>query len=763
MEKADKSSLRAALSKSFVILPEGTPVDLKNINVKDLGISKERLARALNPPYAPKGKVMHDVFVKSPFAPLERLNVPETAAWVDRQNQRFKDYLASAAAEEAATKARLAEAMEYDFHTLPRCYDGTYFRLFQAPNEAQMHIEMAQSENGPWKTIVDPNKLNAEGIVSVADWVVSPDGKRVAYFLSEAGSDVTTLHVFNVETGQDMPETLTASTMTVALQGMVSGVLWDKDGHDGFLYSDNRFGVVRHHTVGQSADDDHNVFAARPMAYARPQRLAAGKYEWMYMGLGTDRNTGLSCRPFGSGDAFTEIVAPEVCALHPVAELADGGVLAITNKNAPRGKLVSFRPDDPSPEKWRTVIPESATDVLKNVLSRDGKLIATYTHDAADAVKVFTADGTHLHDLPLPVQSLAVFGQGSRPDGKLALKICGFKNMGDYYIYDPATNELAFDKKGPGKVNLDDCIVERLYATSKDGTQVPMTVIRRPDTALDGTAAVKLTGYGGFNIPCGPRFDESIWNFVNAGGIYAQANLRGGGEFGQEWYDQGRLLNKQNVFDDFAACAQKLVKDKYTRTKRLVIEGGSNGGLLTSATMLQHPRLFGAVVTHVPVTDMLNLNGAWSSDYGRPDKIKEDFNAAALYSPVHNVKRGAKYPPHLIITGDHDDRVRPWHSYKLAAALQSLSHKDNIVLLSVEKNAGHGAGKSTAQIIQEDAEVLAFIEKAIGPVSQQAYREKLAQERKADFKTASKKRGKIPPPPAANGCDAHRPQSPHRQ
>ncbi len=762
MKKADQSSLRAALSKSFVILDPDVPLNLQNINVKNLGISKERLARALNPPYAPKGMVMHDVFVKSPFAPLERLDAPETAAWVDRQTQRFKDYLAGAAAAEAATKAKLTAAMKYDFHTLPRCHGGSYFRLFQAPDELQAHIEMSGSENGPWKTIVDPNKMNEEGIVSISDWVVSPNGKRVAYFLSKAGSDVTALHVFNVESGQDMPEVLTASTMTAALQNKVPTVLWDKDSHDGFLYSDNRFGVVRHHTVGAAADDDYNVFAARPTAYARPQRLAAGKYEWMYEGAGTDRNTGLSYRPFGSGGAFTEIVAPQVYALHPVAELEDGSVLAITNKDAPRSKLVSFRPGDPAPEKWRTVVPESDTDVLKSVTLHTGKLVATYTHDAAAAVKVFTEDGKHLHDMPLPVQSLAVFGQGERPDGKLGLKICGFKSMGDFYTYDPATNDLAFDKKGPGKVNLDDCIVERLYATSKDSTRVPMTVIRRPDTVLDGTAAVKLTGYGGFNISRGPRFDEAMWNFVNSGGIYVQTNLRGGGEFGQAWYDQGRLLNKQNVFDDFAACAQKLIADKYTQSKRLVIEGGSNGGLLTSATMLQHPKLFGAVVTHVPVTDMLGLRGAWASDYGRPDKIKEDFNAAARYSPVHNVKKGVKYPPHLIITGDHDDRVNPWHAYKLAAALQSQSHKDNITLLNVEKDAGHGAGKSTAQIIREDAEVFAFIEKAIGPVNQQAYKEKLSQDQKTDF-NATGKRKTLPAPPAATDRAAHRPQSPRAQ
>jgi prolyl oligopeptidase len=260
-----------------------------------------------------------------------------------------------------------------------------------------------------------------------------------------------------------------------------------------------------------------------------------------------------------------------------------------------------------------------------------------------------------------------------------------------------------------------------------------MTVIRSPDTDLDGTAAVKLYGYGGHGIPLGPNYSHSVAHFVRSGGIYVQANLRGGGEFGEDWYNQGRGKNKQNVFDDFIACAEHLVRNKYTSPNRLLINGGSLGGLSTSATVLQRPDLFGAVISAVPVTDIFRFHlatygSAWKSEYGDPN-IKEDFDVAARYSPLHNVKRGAKYPPHLITTADHDDRVVPWHSYKLAATLQTQSDPTNVTLLRVETKAGHGSGKPTAKVIQEEAEIFAFIEKAIGPVNQKAYRKRFLKEK----------------------------------
>ncbi|MDE2336305.1 MAG: S9 family peptidase, partial [Alphaproteobacteria bacterium] len=289
--------------------------------------------------------------------------------------------------------------------------------------------------------------------------------------------------------------------------------------------------------------------------------------------------------------------------------------------------------------------------------------------------------------------------------------------------------------KSSTPIDLKDCIVERVYATSKDGTRVPMTVIRHPDTRLDGTAATLLYGYGGFNVPLEPGFSAGIAQWVRAGGIYVQANLRGGGEYGQEWHDAGRRENKQNVFDDFAACAEHLIKNKYTINKRLAIQGGSNGGLLTLATMIQRPELFGAVISEVPVADMFRFHigsyygYSWKSDYGDPD-IKEDFNTAAKYSPLHNVKKGLEHPPLLIKTDAHDDRVLPWHSYKMAATLQTRENRKSLTLLKVRTDGGHSAGMTEDQWYRDAASVRAFLAMTLGPIDQNAYKAALAAQKR---------------------------------
>lgn len=713
-------TLRFALSDSFTILKPGQGVKL-DLGAEALGISRERLKRALNPPHAPSITVMHDVAVKTPFTPLEKLAAPETRAWVERQNKKFRAYIGRAARAEKAPKAAPAPNPQVDMYSGVSHMGDNYFRTCKKAGAAQQHIEMSSALDGPWRKIIDPNTLSADGTVSMPGWYPSPDGKRVAYLLSEGGKDARTIHVFDAETGETLPDVPETRALPSELDGRVLSVLWEKGGHDGFFYTD-RSGDAKYHVLGRPAAGDKTVFASAPGCWAHSVRFPTAQHAWVYQ-VDMKKTIGTFCRPHGSDEPFKEVMAQGEAVFYLTRELDDGSVLALTDKDAPRKKLISFRPENPSPQEWRTIIPERDDAVLLNVAMHKERLVAFYLEDMAHSVKVFTVDGQHLHDVPLPAQSL-VSTNGIYQDGQLSWNISSFKSAGDTYAYDIETNELSL-KEQDSAANLNDCIVERLYATSRDGTKVPMTVVRHPDTQLDGTAAVLMRGYGGFAHALGPTYSEEIRHFVSSGGIFVQTNLRGGGEYGRTWHDQGRQHNKQNVFDDFAACAWHLIRQKYTGRKRLVIEGGSNGGLLTSATMLQYPRLFGAVITHVPVTDMLGLNGAWSSDYGRPDSIREDFNIAARYSPVHNVKRDAKYPPHLILTGDHDDRVMPWHAYKLAAALQTQSHEDNVVLLRVTKNAGHGAGKSTAQAREERADVFAFIEKAIGPVSQQAYKKLL--------------------------------------
>ncbi len=703
----------------------------------DYKVSERERQRALNPPTDNKVvEDLHGIKVADPFRPLEDLDAPATSAWVGRENKKFQNYIADKKDSIDRAKKFMTDALNYDGESLPSRYGKVYFRTFQKALSPQGVVQMSDSAGGPWETLLDPNTLSKDGTVALSGWAPSADGKRIIYFTSEAGSDAQTMHILNTETRQDLADKIENCRFT--------SVLWDKGSHDSFQYTfptndGTRRTKAMHHVIGTPVADDKQVFETpEEESFVGPFRLKTAKYEWMSQSIGTDRNAGLFFRPFGSDEEFKQLLPPKTTTISPVHEFEDGTILALTTKDAPRGKLVKFDPRDSDESKWQTIIPQHDVDTLDSVMIHKGKMFGFFTHDTASAVRVYTVDGQHLHDMPLPVQSVAGYAKVNPDDDKFVMKISSFKTPGDTYTYDIEKNELTFVKKSNAPVDLNDCIVERVYATSKDGTKVPMTVIRHPDTKLDGSAAVKLYGYGGFDIALGPGFSSGVAHFVKSGGIYVQANLRGGGEFGEDWYNGGRGPTKQNVFDDFAACAEFLIKEKYTSASRLVINGGSNGGLLTSATVLQRPELFGAVITEVPVTDMFRFHLAtygalWKSDYGDPG-IKEDFNTAAKYSPLHNVKPKAKYPPHLIKTADHDDRVVPWHSFKLAATLQARSSKDNVTLLRVEERAGHGAGKPTAKVIQDYAETFAFIEKAIGPVDQKVYKAKLAAEKRKPCK-----------------------------
>lgn len=670
----------------------------------------------------------HGVKVTDPFRMLEDLDKPWTQNWVAKQNRLFESAIADQAGKVAEVSAFMTKALDYDSYGVTSRYGDKYFRVFHKALAAQPRLEVSDSENGPWNTLLDPNALSETGIVSLSDWSISKDGKRIVYLTSTAGSDDQTLKIRDIATGEDLSDVIVNCRFTE--------ILWDKDSHDSFYYTypahdDNHRILVKHHKIGDDIANDKVIYE-RPEAesFLSPARLKTAKYEWMYTAIGTDNRAGLAFRPFGSTEAFKTLVEPQTYNIQPVFEFEDGSIIAITDKDASRSRIVKFDPNKPAEENWQVLVAEHESDVLQDVMIHKGKLFAFYSKDTADAVRVFTPEGEYLHDMPLPIQSTASYARINDNDDVFHMEIAGFQSEGDFYTYNIEKNELTKTADGPAPGNLNDCIVERIHATSKDGTKVPMTVIRHPDTKLDGTAAVKLYGYGGFDISLTPEYDSEIMHFVKSGGIYVQANLRGGGEYGQEWYDQGRLLNKQNVFDDFIACAEHLIAEKYTSSKRLVINGASNGGLLTAATMLQRPDLFGAVVTEVPVTDLFRFHlatygASWKSDYG-DISVKEDFNAAARYSPLHNVKPDAKYPPHLIKTSDHDDRVSPWHSYKLVAALQTIAHRDNVTLLRVETDAGHGAGLPTEKRVKGYAETHAFIEKSIGPINQNDYVAKLA-------------------------------------
>ena len=460
-------------------------------------------------------------------------------------------------------------------------------------------------------------------------------------------------------------------------------------------------------------------------------RLRDSQHDLISVDIGTSPQNGLWSRSKGSDAPFQQLFATHSASYSPCAEI-DGKIYMVTDYEAPNKKLVAFDPAHPEPENWQTIIPEHAKDILDDVFLQQGKLFTSYKHDAADQLKVFTPQGQYQYDVPIPAQSTFDIARCNPDDKDLAISVTNFQQPQAIYKYDIASNSLDLVTPSAAIETLNDCIVERIEAVSKDGTKIPMTVIRHPDTKLDGTAALKLYGYGGFNVPLGPTYSAGIVNWVRAGGIFVQTNLRGGGEFGSEWYEGGRLDNKMNVFDDFAACGEALIQKNYTRSSRMVSAGGSNGGLLTLATMLLYPKLFGAVISSVPVTDMYRFDkhtygSAWRSDYGNPSNVAKDFETNSKYSPLHTIKPGQMHPPVLVTTGDHDDRVVPSHAYKFIATLLEKHNPACTALLRVDMRAGHGAGKPTAKVIEETADVHAFVETAIGPINQNAYKATLTQ------------------------------------
>jgi prolyl oligopeptidase len=691
--------------------------------------------RAGRPVKAKRGRTRdsyHGVSVPDPYRALEDLDAPATKAFVDAQNQRFERYI-SGHARRAVMETRLKGALDYPRTGMPSRFGRLWFDSFNPGLAPQSVLRVRDTRDGPPRVLIDPNTLSSDGTVALSGTSISPNGKYVAYLVSEKGSDAQTLRIRDIATGRDLPDVIPNCRFT--------GITWDKDSDDAFSYTYPagdalKRRVLKHHRLGDDPAGDPMIFEVPGQAnsFAGLSRPRLGDYDYVYTGVGTNPNRGLWRRKTGDTGPFTKLFDGGVASYSVLGETG-GYIYLETDRDAPRGKLVRFKADNPDPAGWETIIPEHSADLLQGAFIHKGWLYVSHSVDCADKFCIHSLDGAKLGDIALPPQSVYGLSRINEEDDSFLLSISDFLRSGDIHEYDINSGLMSLFRKSGAPTDLTDCIVERLHAVSKDGTKVPMTVIRHPRTRLDGTAALKLYGYGGFNVPLGPGYSTEIMNWVREGGIYVQANLRGGGEFGSDWYDQGRLLKKQNVFDDFIACAAHLQTQGYTSPARTVIEGGSNGGLLTLACMLQRPGLFGAVISSVPVTDMLRFDkhtygAAWKSDYGDPTNSAEDFKAAMGYSPLHNVKPGRRYSTCLVKTADHDDRVVPSHAFKFVATMLSTAAPDSLTLMRVETGAGHGAGKPIDKAIQEMLDTHAFIENSIGPINQADYKFNLSGRRK---------------------------------
>jgi prolyl oligopeptidase len=683
----------------------------------------QQMIKSNNYPLARKSDQIddyHGVKVADPYRWLEDLDSEETRNWVEAENKLSFGYLASVSVRNPL-KDRLTKLWNYEKYGIPFREGNRYFYTRNSGLQNQSVLYTVTALNAEPQMVLDPNTLSPDGTVAVSGLQVSPDGKLLAYSLSASGSDWQEWKVRDVVNGKDLSDDLKWVKF--------SGVSWTRDGK-GFFYcrydepkadmlkGTNYFQKVYYHQLGtpQTAD---------VLVYERPDQK-----DWLFSGTVTDDGNYLIITIFQGTDVKSRVYYKDLKAKDAqVVKLLDDFDAAYTfvgnegtrlwfqtDLQAPRGKVIEIDTAKPGRDNWKVVVPE-ANETLQSTNVVDHKFIVNYLKDAYTQVKIYDTSGKLVNEVAFPgIGSADGFG-GKATDKETFYAFTGFTTPTTIYRYDMTTGKSSVFRQPKVDFNPADYETKQVFYASKDGTKVPMFLTYKKGLKLDGRNPTYLYGYGGFNISLTPAFSVGNLVWMEMGGVYAQPNLRGGGEYGEEWHQAGMKLRKQNVFDDFIAAAQWLIDNKYTSTPKLAIGGGSNGGLLVGAALTQRPDLFGAALPAVGVMDMLRfqkftIGWAWVSDYGSSDDADE-FKALFAYSPLHNIKPGTSYPPTLITTADHDDRVWPGHSFKFAAALQAAQAGSAPILIRIETKAGHGAGKPTSKIIEELADRWAFLVKTL--------------------------------------------------
>jgi len=664
----------------------------------------------------------HGVKVADPYRWMEQTDSADTKAWIDAENKITESYI-SAIPQREAIKNRLTEIWNYERYSAPsKVADGFYIFSKNDGLQNQSVLYRAKSIDDPNPTVFfDPNKILADGTAALNGSRFTEDGKYWAYGVSEAGSDRTTWHIRDTATGQDLPDTIGPNRNGIDA--------WLKD-DSGFYYTSyaataagqelkaaTKFQKIYFHKLGTPQSEDKVVYE-RPEngdLFSGAEISEDGRWLLITVGKGTERMNMVYYKDLQKADD----------TYHPLIENLDNAWNFLgndgstfyfeTDKDAPRDKIVKI--DVNGDKKWVDVVPESK-DTLGGVsLIDNDKFVLNYLQDAHTVIKIYDTKGKFVRDVTLPgIGTAGGFG-GRRNYTETFYTYSSYNAPPTIYRYDMKTGKSTLFRES--KVKFDPSVyeVKEVFYPSKDGTKIPMFLTYKKGIKLDGTNPTLLYGYGGFNIPSTPGFSVGRIAWLEMGGVYAVACIRGGSEYGKDWWKGGSRLNKQNVFDDFAWAGKWLIDNKYTSTPKLAINGGSNGGLLVGATLNQHPDWFGAAVPQVGVMDMLRfdkftIGWAWRSDYGDPTNA-DDFKAMYAYSPYHNAKPGTKYPPTLVLTSDHDDRVFPAHSFKYTAAMQYAQAGDAPVLIRVQTRGGHGAGLPTTAAIEQQADIYAFLVKAL--------------------------------------------------
>ena len=652
--------------------------------------------------------------VADPYRWLENDTSAATAAWVEAENKVTNEYLAQIPFRKQLLE-RLTNLANYEKIGAPFKKHGKYYFYKNDGLQNQSVLYVQDSLEGEPRVFLDPNKLSDDGTVALTGLSFSHDGKYAAYTISRSGSDWTEIYVLDTATGQLLDDHIEWAKFT--------GAAWQGDG---FYYSAydapvkgkefsnvNENHKVYYHKIGTPQTEDKLIYQnpAYPKRFYYTGTSEDERILFVYES-GAGRGNNLFIKDLKKANApFIQLTTDFDYQYSPI-EVIDNNVYIFTNYGAPKNRIMVADINNPKLENWKELIPEMES-VLSSAEVIGGKLFLTYDKDASNHAYVYSQKGEHMHEIKLP--SLGSVGfSGTKDDKECFFVFTSFTTPGTIYKYDMDKNSYELYRAPKVEFNSDDFVTEQAFFPSKDGIMIPMFLTYKKDLERNGNNPVFLYGYGGFGISLNPGFTTSRIPFLENGGIYAQVNLRGGSEYGEEWHIAGTKMQKQNVFNDFISAAEYLINNKYTNPDKSAIVGGSNGGLLVGACMTQRPDLFKVAIPQVGVMDMLRyhkftIGWNWASDYGTSEDSQEMFEYLKGYSPLHNLKPGTKYPATMVTTADHDDRVVPAHSFKFAATLQECNDGTNPTIIRIDSKAGHGAGKPMAKVLEEQADIYGFI------------------------------------------------------
>ncbi|TMP17969.1 S9 family peptidase [Pseudoalteromonas sp. S2721] len=705
-----KKTLACAIVVALAGCGESTPTKTEQT------VKTAEVKAAVNYPETKKGNVVDEYFgekVADPYRWLEDDMSDETAQWVKAENDVTFSYLKNIPYRDEL-KTTLEKLMNYEKVTAP-FKEGEYTYFYKNDGLQNQYVVYRKKGDSEAEVFLDPNTFSSDGTTSMSGLTFTEDGTLAAYQISEGGSDWRKIIIIDTATKQPIEEAL--------VDVKFSGISWL--GNEGFYYSsyDKPKGSelsaktdqhkVYYHKLGTAQADDQLVYGgteAQKHRYIGADVTRDNRYLIIAASTSTSGNK-LFIKDLTKPDSKLVTILDNTDSDTSIIDNDGSKLYLVTNLNAPNMRVVTVDAADPRPENWQDLIPE--TDNVLSISKGGDYFFAKYMVDAISQVKQYDKSGKLVREISLPGVGTAYGFSGKHDAQTLYYSFTNYTTPGNTYSFDVESGKSDVYRKSGAKFNSEEYISEQVFYTSKDGTKVPMIISYKKGTELNGKNPTILYGYGGFNVSLTPSYSPTVAAWLEHGGIYAVANIRGGGEYGKEWHVNGTQLKKQNVFDDFIAAAEYLNKKQYSSPDYLAVRGGSNGGLLVGAVMTQRPELFKVALPAVGVLDMLRYHtftagAGWAYDYGTSEQSKEMFDYLKGYSPVHNVKEGVSYPATLVTTGDHDDRVVPAHSFKFAAELQEKGAKQNPYLIRIETNAGHGAGTPTSKIIDQYADIYGF-------------------------------------------------------